>query len=92
MGISPINHLAALPTNRFLPPELEPLPMERVEMSPRTGDETYSPSNGKSSRGAADDSSDDAEDEFMNLAGEEEAEPSAQPAGNSRGRQISFFA
>jgi hypothetical protein len=69
--------------------------MERVEMSPRTGDETYSPSNGKSGRGAADDSSDDdaTEDEFMNLAGEEEAEPTtAQPAASSPGRQISFFA
>ena len=50
MGISPITNLMPLAASRTLPPTLDPLPMERVETSPRSGDETYSPSWGKSPR------------------------------------------
>ena len=44
MGISPITNLIPLSIPRSLLADLEPLPMERAEGSPRTGDETYSPS------------------------------------------------
>ena len=59
MGITPIVNLT--PLTRSIEPDLEPLPMARVENSARTGDETYSPSNGKSARGSEDDAT---EDEF----------------------------
>jgi hypothetical protein len=89
MGITPITNLTPLPPARAIERELEPLPMERVENSARTGDETYSPSNGKSARGAEDDEPDDQLEE---LPAEEEAESAAPPAGNFPGRPISFFA
>jgi hypothetical protein len=89
MGISPITNLTQLPQPRSVGSELEPPPMERVENSARTGDETYSPSNGKSARGSEDDGS---EDEFENLPDEVEAESSTQPAVTSPTSQISFFA
>ncbi len=50
--------------------------MERVENSARTGDETYSPSNRKSSRGSEDNG---AEDEFDDLPDEGEPDSSASP-------------
>ncbi len=59
MGISPIASLIPLPVARAIEADLEPLPMERVEMSPRTGDETYSPSGEPSGRGAEDGAPDD---------------------------------
>lgn len=99
MGITPIISLTPLPLTRSIGSDLEPLPMERVENSARTGDETYSPSNGKSARGADNDGPEDggseddgSEDEFQNLAGEDEAESTTQPAGKDPTRQISFFA
>ena len=55
MGITPITNLIPLPTGRVIPSGLEPLPMERIENSARTGDETYSPSGGRSARGSAGD-------------------------------------
>jgi hypothetical protein len=62
--------------------------MGRVENPARTGDETYSPSGGKSSRGSEDDGS---EDEFDKLPDEEE-QSSSQPAAITPASQISFFA
>jgi hypothetical protein len=88
MGISPITNLTQLPQPRSVGSELEPPPMERVENSARTGDETYSPSGGKSARGSEDDGS---EDEFENLP-EEVAESASQPAAITPTNQISFFA
>ena len=44
MGITPIGPLAMLPLTRSAGPELEPVPMARVERSARAEDETYSPS------------------------------------------------
>jgi hypothetical protein len=87
MGISPITNLTQLPQSLSIGSELEPPPMERVENSARTGDETYSPSNGKSSRGSEDNG---AEDEFDDLPDEGEPDSSAQPAAPPS--QISFFA
>jgi len=53
--------------------DLEPLPMARVENTPRTGDEKYSPSGGKSAGGSEDDGSGDEldEDTFYMLNEEE---------------------
>jgi hypothetical protein len=94
MGISPITSLGPMLVTRALEPDLEPLPMARVENSARTSDETYSPSNQKSARGAEDDGAeeDGAEDEFEEMASEDAAEPPRQPAVKSPTSQISFFA
>jgi hypothetical protein len=85
MGISPISNLIPLPESRAIESVLEPAPMQRVENSARTGDETYSPSDGKSARGSEDDA---AEDEQSDASGEREdsSVESAQP------HPISFFA
>jgi hypothetical protein len=94
MGITPIVNLAPLPLTRSIEKELEPLPMERVENTARTGDETYSPSNQRSARGAEDEGGEDdgREEEFENLAGEDDAQPSMEPAAEPSTRQISFLA
>jgi hypothetical protein len=63
--------------------------MTRVENSARTGDETYSPSGGKSARGSEDDSS---EDDFVELLEEDEAESASQQIAITPTSQISFFA
>jgi hypothetical protein len=89
MGITPITSLTPLPPTRSIERELEPLPMERVENSARTGDETYSPSNGNSARGAEDD---EPEDELEELPAEEEAESTVLPFRKEPGQPISFFA
>ncbi len=87
MGITPITNLMPLPSTLSIERDLEPLPMERVENSARTRDESYSPSNGKSSRGAEDD---EPEDELEELT--VEAEATLPPASRDRSRPISFFA
>lgn len=46
MGISPITNLAPLPISRAIEKELEPLPMERVESSSRTGTKPILPAMG----------------------------------------------
>jgi hypothetical protein len=91
MGITPITNLMPLSVARAIESNVEPL--ARVENSARTNDETYSPSNQKSSRGSEDDTSaDDAsEDEFEELSGEDKAE-SPRPSTNDPSRQLSFFA
>jgi hypothetical protein len=94
MGITPITNLAPLPVTRAVEKELEPAPMGKVENTARSGDETYSPSKQKSGRGADDDASEEEvlEEEFQNLAGEEEAQPSTQPDDEPSARRISFLA
>jgi hypothetical protein len=89
MGISPITNLTQLPQPRSIGSELEPPPMERVENSARTGDETYSPSKGKSARGSEDDGT---EDEFVDQPDEEGAESASQTPVITSAGQISFFA
>jgi hypothetical protein len=103
MGMTPITNLAPLPLSRATEKELEPLPMERVENTARTGDETYSPSQQGSARGAEDNGTEDGsedsppedavpEEEFQNMAAEENAQPSADPADEPSTRRISFLA
>jgi hypothetical protein len=94
MGITPIVNLAPLPPTRAVEKELEPLPMERVENTARAGDETYSPSNGGSARGAEDDGpeKDAPEEEFQNLASEDDEQPSTEPTAKTPAPRISFLA
>ncbi|MGD0522373.1 MAG: hypothetical protein ABSA48_14035 [Terracidiphilus sp.] len=89
MGITPITNLTELPLPRSVESELEPLPMARVENTARTGDETYSPSSGKSARGSEDNES---EDQLDDLPDDTAAESTAPPAGKNQTSQISFFA
>jgi hypothetical protein len=89
MGITPITNLTPLPVARAIQADLEPLPMQRVENSPRIGDETYSPSNGKSARGSADDAPEDDLDDGADGSAEEPANPSGEPGQTSA---ISLFA
>jgi hypothetical protein len=85
MGISPISNLFPLPESHAIQADLEPVPMQRVENSPRTGDETYSSSDGKSARGSEDSA---AEDEPEEATGE----PEDHSEGNGQPHPISFFA
>ena len=89
MGITPITTLTPLPLSRALQADLDPLPMERVENSARTGDETYSPSGGRSARGSEDDASEDDLEEFEDQATDE---LSAHTREGNEPRKISFFA
>jgi hypothetical protein len=94
MGISPIVNLTPLPLTREVEKVLDPLPMEKVEDTSRTGDETYSPSNQNSARGAEDDGPEEnsPEEEFQNLANQDEEPPSAEPAAEAPNPRISFLA
>jgi hypothetical protein len=97
--MTPITNLAPLPLTRAIEKELEPLPMERVDNTARTGDETYSPSQQRSARGAEDDGPEGnspeetvPEEEFQNLAADDDAQPSADPAAEPSTGRISFMA
>ena len=98
MGIAPITNLIPLSQTRTIKAELEPAPMERVENSARTGDETYSPSKGKSGRGSEDDAEEDGGEDasFEGTLEAAESEPASedttQPSASSEPRPISFFA
>jgi len=98
MGITAITNLIPLQVARALKSDLEPMPMERVENSSRTGDETYSPSNQQSTRGSEDDASeeDDSEDAFDDSSTEPSTETNTEtktsPAVPSQTSPISFFA
>jgi hypothetical protein len=89
MGITPITNLTPLAVTRAIQADLDPLPMQRVENSPRTADETYSPSNGKSARGSEDDASEDDLDE---IADESPDEPANSSSEAGQPGPISFFA
>jgi hypothetical protein len=94
MGISPITNLMPLSVARAVQADLDPLPMQRVENSPRTADETYSPSNGQSGRGSADDASDGdaAEDDLGEVADDSADEPANPSSEAGQPGPISFFA
>lgn len=91
MGITPITNLIPLPTGRVIPSGLEPLPMERIENSARTGDEAYSPSGGRSARGSSDDALEDDvyEGEADDL--EDEAETAVSLFGSWPSKPINFY-
>jgi hypothetical protein len=98
MGIAPITGLIPLSQARTVKTDLEPVPMERVENSARTGDESYSPSNGKPGRGSEDDAEEEGPEDAsfestMEEAEKQPANPStAQPSESSDPLPISFFA
>ena len=89
MEIGPVTGIRAVPVIKSPPADPELTPLFDIENTPRIGDEIYSPSNGKSARGAEDDGS---EDDFDDLPDEIEIEATAPPAENNPARQISFFA
>lgn len=94
MGISPITNLIPLRVARPIQAALEPLPMERVENSARIGDETCSPSRGKSARGSEDEATEertleDAPDDPRDESGVEQTKQSNEI---SQSGTISFFA
>jgi hypothetical protein len=89
MGISPIVNLTPLHITRLVQGEMDPLPMERVAGSSRTGDGTYSPSSGRSARG----SEDDTFDESPQSSDDESADGQSAQSGQANvPRKISFFA
>jgi hypothetical protein len=90
MGIGPITSLTPLPVARSIQADLDPLPIDRVENSARTGDETYSSSGGRSARGSEDDAS--AEDELEDVEDEPAVEISGSSSEASQPGPISFFA
>jgi hypothetical protein len=89
MGIAPITNLIPLSQTRTVQGPFEPVPMQRVENSARTGDETYSPSNGKSAGGSEEESSEEEKDSFE-LASDEDSAGKSGDAGETP--PISFFA
>ena len=89
MGIAPITNLIPLSQTRTVQGPFEPVPMERVENSARTGDETYSPSNGKSAGGSEEESSEEEKDSFELAPDEDSTDKSSGP---SEILPISFFA
>ena len=89
MGIGPIVNLMPLPLARSIQAALDPLPMERVASSARTGDEKYSPNGGRYTRGSEDDASDDEPDSALRVPEEEGGDQSGE---SGPPRVISFFA
>jgi len=92
MGITPITNLLPLPVTRLVQGEMDPSPMERIQGSSRTGDETYSPSGGKSARGSEDDAFEDAPESSDDESAERETAQSGQHGQTGVPRKISFFA
>jgi hypothetical protein len=84
MEIGPVTGISALPVVRSLPADPELSAVFDIENFARIGDETYSPSGGKSAGGR--------EDEFDDPAVEDEDEFQPQVAEPAPPRQISFFA
>ncbi|MGO9339366.1 MAG: hypothetical protein ACLPY1_17860 [Terracidiphilus sp.] len=89
MGIGPIVNLMPLPLARSIQAALDPLPMERVEHSARTRDESYSPNGGRYSRGSEDNGSEDDLETFERPAEDEAGDHSGEFGPP---RVISFFA
>jgi hypothetical protein len=90
MEISPIAGVRALPVLKAPPAEPELTAVFDIDNSARIGDETWTPSDKKSGRGAEDDESDEESEDSADL----EAEPhtAAPAAEQTQVRQISFFA
>lgn len=88
MGMSPIADISALTLARPSESALEPLlAIVKVENSSRDGDETYSPSDGKSASGSEDSESEDQHDDLPN-----DAETKSTANEQNQPHQISFFA
>jgi hypothetical protein len=89
MEISPISGIRALPVLRDRPADAELTALSDIEELVRTGDETYTPSNGSQASVAEDD-----EEELIEDAPEEEEleQAASTPIQVGSGRAISFFA
>jgi hypothetical protein len=84
MGISPIVNLVPLDLTRPIETDIGLPPMERIENSSRTGDETYSPSEERSA--------DESDQEQEEPPSEEDPEFEAHKSQNDEKTDISFFA
>jgi len=92
MEISPIAGIRAMPVVKSPPIDPELTAVFDIDNSARIGDETWTPSERKSGRGAEDDGSDDPLED-LDDAGETEAETrGTTPTEKAEPRQISFFA
>jgi hypothetical protein len=93
MGISPISNLLPLAVESAGRADRESLPMQRVENSARSGDETYSHGDGRS---AADSEEDATGIDALEADSSEADEPIPQqpesPTGLPLPGSISFFA
>jgi hypothetical protein len=85
MEIGPIPGIRTVPAIKAPPADLGLSAVFDIENFARIGDETYTPSGGKSAGGSEDEFDDPAEDE-------EEPEPQAKLRAEAPARQISFFA
>jgi hypothetical protein len=98
MEISPVAGIRAMPVVKVPPLDPKLTAVFDIDNSARIGDETWTPSDRESGRGAEDDSSADewSDDEFEELddLGEREAEAKATVAAAEKpeARQVSFFA
>jgi hypothetical protein len=93
MGIiTPITNLLPLEISR--PNDIEPTPVEKVESSPRTDDETYSPSNQQAADGAEGNGAegDGSTEDVENLASDDEADPTIQPTPDEPTHTINLLA
>jgi hypothetical protein len=89
MEISPISGIRALPVLKIRPADTELSALSDIEELARTGDETYTPSNGSMASSAEDD-----EDELIDDAPEEEEQKQSSKTQIQVGssRAINFFA
>jgi len=81
MGISPISNLMPLAVDSVSRADRDSLPMQRVENSARSGDETYSPGGERSAGGSEGDPDGNAVPD--DGSGEISGEPIAQQAEQS---------
>jgi len=84
MEIGPVSGIRAVPMIKAPPAEPGLSGVFDIENFARSGDETYTPSAGKSAGGR--------EDEFDDPIEEDEAEARLRTAEDGNGRKISFFA
>jgi hypothetical protein len=93
MEISPIPGIRALPAVKAPPMDSALSAVFDIENFARIGDETYSPSDGKSAGGGEDEFDDPLNDESDEFTAQEATEDSSATAPEiAPGRPISFFA
>jgi hypothetical protein len=92
MEISPISGIRAMPAVKAPPVNSELTPLSDIENNARAGDETWSPSDQRSSRGSEDDGSEDEFDDLDGTDSEAGAESQMLSVEIDPRRAISFFA
>ncbi len=92
MEIGPIPGIRSVPVIKAPPPDSSLSAVFDIENFARIGDETYTPSDGKSASGGEDQFDDPLNDEIDELTNEEAIDASASAVKLMPGRPISFFA